>query len=150
MKELDFSWLFTVLTGIALVSTLTKQPLLFFSHMIQLALSVAAYGIYNIFLHPCAKFPGPTLWAAYRTPYVATAVKGVLPRKLLELHRKYGPVVRIAPNELSFTDAQAWHDIQGMQGDRRQNPKEKCIYGPASPGWEGQIIMASDEQHARL
>jgi cytochrome P450 len=59
--------------------------------------------------------------------------------------------VRIAPNELAFTDPQAWQDIQGIQENRRQNGKEiKYTYGPNAPGWEHQIIKADDEQHARL
>jgi cytochrome P450 len=33
--------------------------------------------------------------------------------KLLNLHDEYGPVVRIAPDELSFIDAEAWKDIYG-------------------------------------
>lgn len=29
------------------------------------------------------------------------------------LHEKYGPVIRFSPNELSYTDPQAWKDING-------------------------------------
>ena len=47
-----------------------------------------------------------------------------MPRKVLEAHRVYGPVVRVAPNELSFTDAKAWLDIQGFLPNRRQNRKD--------------------------
>jgi hypothetical protein len=36
---------------------------------------------------------------------------GVRPTYLRKLHARYGPVVRIAPNELSFASAAAAHDI---------------------------------------
>lgn len=32
---------------------------------------------------------------------------------MIQLHEKYGPVLRIAPDELSFANAQAWQDICG-------------------------------------
>ena len=33
----------------------------------------------------------------------------------IALHRKYGSVVRVMPNELSFDNAQAWEDIYGFR-----------------------------------
>ncbi|MCJ1386466.1 hypothetical protein MMC17_009592 [Xylographa soralifera] len=36
---------------------------------------------------------------------------GELPYRVQQLHNKYGKVVRVAPNELSFIDAAAWRDI---------------------------------------
>ncbi|KAK4186767.1 cytochrome P450 [Podospora australis] len=38
------------------------------------------------------------------------------PRWLSSLHGKYGPVVRIAPNELAFISPQAFRDIYGFRG----------------------------------
>lgn len=32
---------------------------------------------------------------------------------MIKLHKKYGPVLRIAPDELSYASAQAWQDIYG-------------------------------------
>lgn len=31
------------------------------------------------------------------------------------MHKKYGPVVRVAPNELTFTSAQSWQDIYNFR-----------------------------------
>jgi cytochrome P450 len=39
--------------------------------------------------------------------------KGTLPHDLLDLYNKYGPIVRIAPNELAFSEPQAWKDVYG-------------------------------------
>jgi hypothetical protein len=41
------------------------------------------------------------------------AFQGVLPYEVKSLHDKYGPVVRIAPEELSYNCAEAWQDIYG-------------------------------------
>lgn len=33
--------------------------------------------------------------------------------EITDLHNKYGPVVRIAPDELSIQDLHVWRDIMG-------------------------------------
>lgn len=77
-------------------------------------------------------------------------IRGQLPFKVLEFHRKYGPIVRIAPNHLTFTDTKAWNDIYGMQPGRVQNRKDDYNYTPLEPGWQSNIIHANDTMHARL
>ncbi|KAI9660595.1 MAG: hypothetical protein M1821_009947 [Bathelium mastoideum] len=69
--------------------------------------------IYNVFFHPLANFPGPILWRASRLPYLYYMVRGDLTFKLLPLHEKYGSVLRVSPDELSFTHPDAWKDIYG-------------------------------------
>jgi hypothetical protein len=39
--------------------------------------------------------------------------RGDLHRQMKAIHDRYGDIVRIAPNELSFTDVRAWKDIYG-------------------------------------
>lgn len=39
--------------------------------------------------------------------------RGTLPQKISALHAKYGEVVRVAPNELSFVCEEAWERIYG-------------------------------------
>lgn len=79
-----------------------------------------------------------------------SVVRGELHLKVLEFHQKYGEVVRISPDELSFTVSSAWDDIQGLLPDRRQNRKDLHWYGPLEAGWERQIVVAPDTNHARL
>ncbi|KAI0087970.1 cytochrome P450 [Irpex rosettiformis] len=63
-------------------------------------------------LHPLAQYPGPffaktsKLWAAY-----ITFKEGNLHWTIQELHAKYGAVVRVGPNELSFASADAIEPI---------------------------------------
>lgn len=113
--------------------------------------SIATYAIYNIFFHPLSKFPGPRLWVAFQFPKAYSASSGRLPYKVLELHQKYGEVVRIGPNDLAFANPQAWQDIYGLQSGRVQNRKDHFSY-PVHNYDEnvGDIIFGEDVQHARL
>ncbi|KAI0839483.1 putative cytochrome P450 [Hypoxylon sp. FL0890] len=72
-------------------------------------------GIYNLYFHPLSRFPGPKLAACSNVPYSIGFLGGRQPYKMLDLHRRYGPVVRVAPNELSFNTAQSFRDIYGFR-----------------------------------
>ncbi|ORY00094.1 cytochrome P450 [Clohesyomyces aquaticus] len=76
-------------------------------------ISVVLYGLYNITLHPLRSYPGPPLWRAYRFPWVRSTLAGRFPTDVLKLHNTYGPVVRVSPNELSYTDSRASKPIYG-------------------------------------
>jgi cytochrome P450 len=110
----------------------------------------AARNTYNIYLHPLRKFPGPRLFAAYRLPFVYYNIKGVLPFKVKEFHARYGPIVRITPNELAFTSPEAWQDIYGMQPGRIQNQKDLFSLPVMDPGMEPEIVISDDVNHARF
>ncbi|OOO06873.1 cytochrome P450 [Aspergillus oryzae] len=76
-----------------------------------IGLVACAYVSYQCLLSPLARFPGPFAaklskgWRAYKT------ANGQWHRKLVDLHRKYGHVVRIAPNELSVGDPSSFRKI---------------------------------------
>lgn len=111
------------------------------------------YGLYNLYLHPLRAYPGPPLYAAYRLPYVVSNMRGRLPQAVLDMHRKYGPIVRIAPNELAYTSPEAWNDIYGLQHGRVQNPRDIAAYTPlANDDYKDAtgMLHASDAKHARL
>ena len=71
--------------------------------------------LYNIFLHPLRTVPGPFLakvskvWSRYGN------LKGRKSHRIHEAHRRYGTVVRVAPNELSFADPAAVRDIYSSE-----------------------------------
>ncbi|KAK1760281.1 cytochrome P450 [Echria macrotheca] len=104
--------------------------------------------LYNLYLHPLARFPGPLLWRATRLTYLRNAVAGTLPRDILRLHRRYGPVVRIAPNELSFGTPEAWRDIYGRKGEADELPKYDLFY--TVRGAPRSIISETHHNHAGL
>lgn len=67
--------------------------------------------------------------------------------KILELHEKYGPVVRVGVNELCYINQQAWNDIYGQRGGLGQMEKAGQM------GQEGfgvyDLVSASSQDHAR-
>ncbi|KAK8052918.1 hypothetical protein PG996_012219 [Apiospora saccharicola] len=83
-------------------ATLTAPILLFFGRI-----------VYNVLFHPLRKFPGPPLagatglWKAYKE----VVLQQNLGQELLELHKQYGDIVRISPNELHFGNPTAFHEI---------------------------------------
>ncbi|KAK8084786.1 hypothetical protein PG997_006057 [Apiospora hydei] len=70
--------------------------------------------VYNVYFHPLASYPGPFLARATRLYHAYYDIKGVSIWKVKDWHEKYGPVVRIAPDELSYTDSRAWPAIYGF------------------------------------
>lgn len=75
-----------------------------------------AHGIHRFFFHQLARFPGPplaalTLW--YKA-YYDIILDGGWSEHLDALHATYGPVVRVAPNELHFSEPRAYGEIYGM------------------------------------
>lgn len=75
-------------------------------------------------------------------------VSGKSHHKLLELHDKYGLIVRLGPNELSYIAPQAWEDIMGRHkaGQRNENPKAPWYCSPKNK----DIIGASRKDHTRM
>lgn len=65
------------------------------------------------YAHPLAKFPGPRLAKISNLSFSLSYLGGRQPYDVLKLHEKYGPVVRVAPDQLSFNTAQSWKDIYG-------------------------------------
>ncbi|KAF8488493.1 putative cytochrome P450 [Russula emetica] len=73
--------------------------------------------IYNVYFHPLSRFPGPRgaactrWWLAYMQ-----LGKGVsLSTLRVELHQKYGDIIRISPNELHFSKPAVYNEIYNPQ-----------------------------------
>jgi cytochrome P450 len=69
--------------------------------------------------------------------------------RVKHFHEQYGPVVRIAPDELSFIDGEAWKSIYGGHGDA-QLPRDPYIFPPEIPELKGGLIYADAKQHPRI
>src|ERR1700761_1842879 len=89
----------------------------------QILIYRTAILLYNLYFHPLSSVPGPRLFAISNLPYAVALCGGRWPYKLKELHDKYGPVVRFAPDDVSFISAAAWKEIYGFR--RPGNPSFK-------------------------
>ncbi|KAL8893989.1 MAG: hypothetical protein Q9207_008560 [Kuettlingeria erythrocarpa] len=105
--------------------------------------------IYNLYFHPLAKFPGPILWSLARLPYVRAMQTGTLVNSITQFHAKYGPIVRVAPDELSFIDPAACRDIYAARSGQPRFPKNPIWMGKPVPR-ASSIVDANDEDHARI
>lgn len=68
------------------------------------------------------------------------------------LHRQYGPVVRIAPNVLSFTQPEAWKDLYQRNLKDRLVVRDNSVFPPfeAGPGSEKTLLFSDEATHSHL
>ncbi|KAM0328787.1 hypothetical protein ACHAQA_005201 [Verticillium albo-atrum] len=108
---------------------------------------------YNIFFHPLRHYPGPLLQRASKIPWYLHYIGGTAAHHTQSLHERYGPVVRIGPHHLSFTDPQAYKDIYGHRigaaADAPENPKATMFYH-LSRRIPHNIISSNLEDHRGL
>ncbi|OJD30274.1 cytochrome p450 [Diplodia corticola] len=115
-----------------------------------LGLFLALFRIfYNLFLHPLRSYPGP--WYAKATIFWSQycAYKGTVSYKVHDLHQKYGPVVRIAPDELIYINPEAWKDIYGHRNGVEENKKHPSRDNEPE-GQSPTIINAEKAHHSTL
>jgi hypothetical protein len=74
---------------------------------------LAAVAVYRILFHPLACIPGPRLAAVSNIWYAIQVRNGRTKELGRTLHRKYGPVVRVGPDELWFDSMEACKVIYG-------------------------------------
>lgn len=115
----------------AVVQLLSQRP-------VELGLAsilIYAFGyiIYQRFIHPLAKYPGPFLASLTDLWQVREFMSLKQPYNLTTLHEKYGSVVRYGPDKLSITDEEAIKII--YQSGARYMPKTEFYdaYGAAHP-----------------
>lgn len=75
------------------------------------ALYLVASALYNLFFHPLRHFPGPALAKVSVLWKLIGNLQGRKAHRIHEAHLQYGLVVRVAPNELSFSNPAAVKDI---------------------------------------
>lgn len=81
-----------------------------------LFLGASLYVLFSLVLwliDPLRSVPGPLLARFTRLWYLYQIYKGDFERTNIDLHKKYGSVVRIAPNEYSIDDVGAAKVIYG-------------------------------------
>lgn len=113
----------------------------------QAVLYFPIYAIYSIFLHPLRNYPGPKFHAVSNVPYILWQVSGRYYSKVKRAHDKYGAVVRISPNMLSYISPQAWNDIYGhRKSNEPEMAKDPKWYVPDPNG--DHILWSNREKHS--
>ena len=73
---------------------------------------------------------------------------GNLSFNIKDAHDRYGDIVRIKPDALSFNIPQAWKDIYGIQTGKQQLPKDFEFYLQQKAG--SSIFICNDADHSRM
>lgn len=112
----------------------------------QVAGYVAWTVVYNLFLSPLRKIPGPKLWAVSQFPYSRLLFSGEAHQGVRALHAQYGDVVRIAPDQVSIVDPRLWKEGLGhRRPGRPENGRDPVAYTI----WKDSIVGAiTTEEHA--
>ncbi|PQE04965.1 Cytochrome P450 protein [Rutstroemia sp. NJR-2017a BBW] len=106
--------------------------------------------IFRLKLHSLSAIPGPSTWILSRLPYARALRKGDLVHRIVELHETYGPVVRIASNEVSFSDERAWNSIYAPYRKTLNLPKSPFWYQPRINNGSYGIMAAPPAEHGRF
>ncbi|KAK0644869.1 Cytochrome P450 monooxygenase hmp1 [Lasiodiplodia hormozganensis] len=138
--------------------------------IVSIAIVAAVIGnaIYNIYFHPLSKrkystttethvsltpfaVPGPKLLAANNFTYWYYLVTGNILPWCQSLHEKYGEVVRLGSNKVSYINPQAWKDICGHRAHGKfENTKDTHFHIPGENGQHSILSVPSSEEHGRL
>ncbi|KAF2176727.1 cytochrome P450 [Zopfia rhizophila CBS 207.26] len=127
------------------LSTFVKGPIV--AGFLLLCYLILSW-IYNVWFHPLRKYPGPLVESVSNVPIAWHMITGNQYHWTLKLHQKYGHVVRVAPNELSYISPDAWKDIYGV-GSKLAGRKWKGFYDPRNPQLH-TMQGANDEDHPKL
>lgn len=102
--------------------------------------------VYRRYFHPLASIPGPFVPAVTRLYiwYWNFLKDGVLYHRIEELHAKYGPVVRIGPNEIHLSDPDNYDKLYSVGGRFYKDPVfYEVLNVPA------MFTSISNEEHRR-
>lgn len=107
---------------------------------------------YNLFLSPLRKYPGPWFAAACPIPFVWAMCTGRWSIWLIELHEKYGGVVRFGPDHLSYADSRSQKDIHAPVGLRHAYDKHPTLYQAVTSNEQSIFTSngATHERHRRI
>ncbi|KAK6540600.1 hypothetical protein TWF694_007995 [Orbilia ellipsospora] len=100
---------------------------------------------YQLYFSPLAKVPGPWYTSISRLWLLSKALKGGVVFDIYQLHQKYGPFVRVAPNEISVADIQSVNRIHDLNDIF---PKAK-IYETMGAGLDSITVKTDHEAYKR-
>ncbi|PKY00096.1 cytochrome P450 [Aspergillus campestris IBT 28561] len=117
-----------------------------------IVLSASTKIVYNLLFHKLAGFPGPLLARSTLIWRIYYSLGGRFHVAIDEQHRKYGPVVRISPNELSFASVESWKAIYGLQPPGTPTPIKSEFYDIYGAGFSSLCIGSerNPQKHSQM
>ncbi|TVY92052.1 Cytochrome P450 monooxygenase [Lachnellula willkommii] len=134
------------------------MALLYFNTSLATAItaSLFAYFIYFVFVivhrlyfSPLASFPGPKLAAAtgWYEFYYQYWLNGQYIFQIEEMHKKYGPIVRVTPEELSIHDPEFYNELYVTESKRRTDHYDQFGQGI---GFDDSHLFTKDHDLHRV
>ncbi|KAJ5170027.1 uncharacterized protein N7500_002810 [Penicillium coprophilum] len=126
-------------------NAVSTQPL------VAIAVVGVTYGVwlavYRLWFSPLAHFPGPklaamTMWYEF---YYDSFLEGQYTFRIAEMHRKYGPIVRISPFELHIDDPEYYEVLYS-----RDKPMNKSILLTGMFGAPASSFGSVDHRRHRI
>ncbi|MCJ1388148.1 hypothetical protein MMC18_000993 [Xylographa bjoerkii] len=109
-----------------------------------LAIRIIVTVIYRLYFHPLAKVPGPKIAAATRgyELWYQGLQQTKFPAKIKELHKQYGPIVRISPEEVSLNDSE--FNVEYFMHDKKLDKDPWYYYFGFS---DALFVLTNKEKH---
>ncbi|KAJ5099918.1 benzoate 4-monooxygenase cytochrome P450 [Penicillium argentinense] len=116
--------------------------------LLGLATLFALRSIYRLFFHPLRKIPGPKLAAITHVYefYYNCVRDGRYIFQIEKMHQKYGPIVRITPNEVHIIDPFFYDEIYAASSRRR----DKSVRVAQASGVLGSMVATVPHDHHRI
>ncbi|RAL08873.1 cytochrome P450 [Aspergillus homomorphus CBS 101889] len=114
-----------------------------------LGVGLLAYAVlrtlYRLYWHPLSRVPGPKLAAisSLYEFYYQCIQHGRYHFQLVKMHKQYGPIVRVGPNEVHIIDPTFYEEIYSSSTRRRNKTPQ---YGPQF-GMPESMFATIDHQH---
>ncbi|KAM3081124.1 hypothetical protein ACMFMG_005080 [Clarireedia jacksonii] len=112
-------------------------------------IAYTAYGaIWRLYFSPISKFPGPKLAALtmlYEL-YYEIVKGGQYTFRIAEMHKEYGPIVRINPYELHINDPDYYDELYASGGKKR----DKYLYFTKQFGNSESMVGTIGHDHHRM
>ncbi|EJD51337.1 cytochrome P450 [Auricularia subglabra TFB-10046 SS5] len=129
----------------ALPTGLTRSALLGLIGCISIGSLLLSIGVYRLSpWHPLARFPGSTSFKLTKLRTVFASWRGDYFKRVKQMHDKYGPVVRVAPNAVSINDVSAVAAVLGANG----LPKDRYYRARVPAPGAGSLIVLAGNDHA--
>lgn len=103
--------------------------------------------VYCRTLHPLSRIPGPFLASFSRVWIWKNVGRGNLDTTELDLHRRYGRLVRIAPNELSCSDPEAIKELYRSRGPLEKSDFYSTWTNTALSKHDNHFAITNEKKH---